>query len=91
MKMVVVYDTDNDEDYHNSIAIMRQLINDYDKKRMSYTPSTREFGRIKFIKILRQWEREAKNEPRSPSNPDIATLRSVKLFTDEIWKNHEER
>ena len=91
MKMVLVYDTDNDEDYHNSIAIMRKLINDYDKKRMTYTPSTREFGRIQFIKILRQWEREAKAEPRSPGNPDVATLRSVKMFADEIWKNHVER
>tara|TARA_A100001515_G_scaffold99934_1_gene80808 strand:+ start:148 stop:420 length:273 start_codon:yes stop_codon:yes gene_type:complete len=90
MKMVLVYDTENVEDLQNSIAIMRKLVSDYDQ-RHGYGGDKRRFGRIQFIKTLRQWEREAKNEPRSPSNPDIATLRSVKLFTDEIWKNHEER
>jgi len=51
----------------------------------------RKFARIQFIKILREWERAAKSEPRSAGNPDIASLRSVKEFADEIWKNHEER
>lgn len=90
MKMVLVYDTENVEDLQNSIAIMRKLVSDYDKKH-TYAPNTREFGRIQFIKILRQWEREAKAEPRSPGNPDVATLRSVKMFADEVWKNHVER
>ena len=88
MKMVLVYDTDNVEDFQNSIAIMRKLVNDYDEK---YRGNHRQFGRIQFIKILREWEREAKSEPRSPGNPDVATLRSVKMFVDELWKNHEER
>jgi hypothetical protein len=87
MKMVLVYDTDNDEDYHNSIAIMRKLINDYDKKRMSYTPSTREFGRIKFIKILRQWEKEAAESQKNGEG--VATLRAVKEFTDKLWRENE--
>jgi hypothetical protein len=85
--MVLVYDTDNDEDYHNSIAIMRKLINDYDKKRMSYTPSTREFGRIKFIKILRQWEKEAAESQKNGEG--VATLRAVKEFTDKLWRENE--
>ena len=87
MKMVVVYDTENDEDYHNSIAIMRKLINDYDKKRMSYTPSTREFGRIKFIKILRQWEKEAAESQKNGEG--VATLKAVKEFTDKLWRENE--
>jgi hypothetical protein len=85
--MVLVYDTDNDEDYHNSIAIMRKLINDYDKKRMSYTPSTREFGRIKFIKILRQWEKEAAESQKNREG--VATLRAVKEFTDKLSRENE--
>ena len=86
MKMVLVYDTDNVEDLHNSIAIMRKLVNDYDEK---YRGNHRQFGRIQFIKILREWERTAKNEPRSTGNPDIASLRSVKEFTDTIWRENK--
>ena len=86
MKMVLVYDTENVEDLQNSIAIMRKLVNDYDEK---YRGNHRQFGRIQFIKILREWERTAKNEPRSSSNNDIASLRSVKEFTDTIWRENK--
>lgn len=86
MKMVLVYDTDNVEDFQNSIAIMRKLVNDYDEK---YRGNHRQFGRIQFIKILREWERAAKNEPRSTGNPDVASLRSVKLFTDTVWRENK--
>ena len=86
MKMVLVYDTDNVEDFQNSIAIMRKLVTDYDEK---YRGNHRQFGRIQFIKILREWERAAKNEPRSTGNPDIASLRSVKEFTDTIWRENK--
>jgi hypothetical protein len=88
MKMVLVYDTDNVEDYQNSIAIMRKLVNDYDEKTIGLS-NHRQFGRIEFIKILREWERAAKNEPRSSSNNDIASLRSVKEFTDTIWRENK--
>ena len=88
MKMVLVYDTDNVEDYQNSIAIMRKLVNDYDQKTIGLS-NHRQFGRIQFIKILREWERAAKNEPRSTGNPDIASLRSVKLFADNIWRENK--
>ena len=86
MKMVLVYDTDNVEDFQNSIAIMRKLVNDYDEK---YRGNHRQFGRIQFIKILREWEKTAKNEPRSSSNNDVASLRSVKEFTDTIWRENK--
>ena len=90
MKMVLVYDTDNVEDFQNSIAIMRKLVNDYDERTIGLS-NHRQFGRIQFIKILREWERKAKKEPRSVGQNDVATLRSVKMFVDELWKNHEER
>ena len=90
MKMVLVYDTENVEDLQNSIAIMRKLVSDYDQ-RYGLGGDKRRFARIQFIKILREWERAAKSEPRSPGNPDVARLRSVKEFADEIWKNHVER
>jgi len=90
MKMVVVYDTENVDDLQNSIAIMRKLVNEYDK-RYGLGGDKRRFGRIQFIKTLREWERKAKKEPRSVGQNDVATLRSVKMFADEIWKNHVER
>ena len=86
MKMVLVYDTDNVEDFQNSIAIMRKLVNDYDEK---YRGNHRQFGRIQFIKILREWERAARMKPRSTGDPDIASLRSVKEFTDTIWRENK--
>ena len=88
MKMVLVYDTENVEDLQNSIAIMRKLVNDYDK-RYGLGGDKRRFGRIQFIKTLREWERKAKNEPRSSSNNDVASLRSVKEFTDTIWRENK--
>jgi len=90
MKMVLVYDTENVEDLQNSIAIMRKLIGDYDK-RYGLGGDKRKFARIQFIKILREWERAAKNKPRSVGQGDVASLRSVKMFADEIWANHDER
>ena len=90
MKMVLVYDTENVEDLQNSIAIMRKLVSDYDQ-RYGYGGDKRRFARIQFIKILREWERAAKKEPRSVGQDDVATLRSVKMFVDELWKNHGER
>jgi hypothetical protein len=87
--MVLVYDTENVEDLQNSIAIMRKLISDYDQ-RHRLGRDKRKFTKIRFIKILREWETAAKSEPRSPGNPDIASLRSVTAFANEIWKNHEE-
>ena len=90
MKMVLVYDTENVDDLQNSIAIMRRLVNEYDK-RYVLGGDKRKFARIQFIKILREWERAAKKEPRSVGQDDVASLRSVKMFADEIWKNHQER
>ena len=88
MKMVVVYDTDNYEDLQNSIAIMRRLVNEYDKK-YGLGGYKRKFAKIQFIKILREWERAAPRKPRSVNKDDVASLRSVKEFVDELWKNHE--
>ena len=86
MKMVLVYDTDNVEDYQNSIGIMRKLVNDYDEKH-SYAPNTREFGRIRFIKILRQWEREAAETQKNSDG--VTSLRAVKRFADNIWRENK--
>ena len=85
MKMVLVYDTDNVEDFQNSIAIMRKLVNDYDEK---YRGNHRQFGRIQFIKILRQWEQVAAESPKRPET-GFSTLKSAKLFTDNIWRENK--
>ena len=85
MKMVLGYDTDNVEDFQNSIAIMRKLVNDYDAK---YRGAHRQFGRIEFIKILRQWEQVAAESPKRPET-GFSTLKSAKLFTDNIWRENK--
>ena len=85
MKMVLVYDTDNVEDFQNSIAIMRKLVNDYDEK---YRGAHRQFGRIEFIKILRQWEQVAAESPKRPET-GFSTLKSAKLFADNIWRENK--
>ena len=85
MKMVLVYDTDNVEDFQNSIAIMRKLVNDYDEK---YRGNHRQFGRIQFIKILREWEQVAAESPKRPET-GFSTLKSAKLFTDNIWRENK--
>ena len=88
MKMVLVYDTDNHDDYEASVKIMRKLVNDYDTSRHGTARNLRSFGMIQFIKILREWEKVAATSPRSPGK-DVASLKAAKMFTDEIWKEHE--
>ena len=81
MKMVVVYDTENVDDLQNSIAIMRKLVSDYDER---YRGSHRQFGKIQFIKLLREWE---KIVPESEKNREgIASLKTVKQFADTVWR-----
>ena len=84
MKMVLVYDTDNVEDHQNSIAIMRKLVNDYDER---YRGSHRQFGKIQFIKLLREWEKVSAGSPKNREG--IASLKSVKEFTDTVWREHK--
>jgi hypothetical protein len=93
MKMVLVYDTENVEDLQNSIAIMRKLVNDFDRKYGTMRGlDRRQFDKIQLIKILREWERVAKTKPRSAgTHKDVASLKSVKDHVDEIWENHVER
>ena len=91
MKMVLVYDTENVEDLQNSIAIMRKLVSDYDNK-YGLERDKRKFTKIQLIKLFREWESAAKTKPRSTgTNKDIASLRFVKEFADQIWENHVER
>ena len=86
MKMVLVYDTEDVEDLHNSIAIMRKLVNDYDERTIGLS-NHRQFGRIQFIKVLRQWEKEA---AESQKNADgVTTLKAVKRFADNIWRENQ--
>jgi len=86
MKMVLVYDTDNVEDYQNSIAIMRKLVNDYDER---YRGSHREFGKIQFIKLLREWEKVV---PESEKNREgLASLKTVKQFADNVWRREKKK
>ena len=86
MKMVLVYDTENVEDLQNSIAIMRKLVSDYDQ-RYGLGGDKRRFARIQFIKILRQWEKEAAQSKKNGEG--VATLRAVKEFTDNLWRENE--
>jgi len=91
MKMVLVYDTENVEDLQNSIAIMRKLVNDFDRKYGTMRGlDRRQFDKIQLIKILREWERVAKTKPKL-ADKDLSTLKSVKYHVDEIWENHVER
>jgi len=89
MKMVLVYDTENVEDLQNSIAIMRKLVSDYDN-RYGLGGDKRKFTKIRFIKILREWEKVAKTKPKL-ADKDLATLKSVKYHVDELWEDHVER
>ena len=83
MKMVLVFDTDDEAGMKSSLKIMRQLAQDNGMFDTMSSPGDPRFGKIEFIKMLRDYQTFSKIEENS--GEDATALRSLKKFVDEVW------
>ena len=89
MKMTIVIDTDDPNGIRDALKIAQIM-----EAKYGVTPghSRKEsFGKIEFIKLLRQYMKESikhlKNEESDQVNSldDMTNLRNAKRFADRIW------
>jgi len=80
MKMVLVFDTDDEPGMRTSMKIMRQILTEHSTSWNHHDP---QFARIEFIKMLRDYQTFASIE--EGKGEDTTALRSLKRFVDEVW------
>tara|TARA_B100000029_G_scaffold435227_1_gene449072 strand:+ start:470 stop:718 length:249 start_codon:yes stop_codon:yes gene_type:complete len=78
MKTVIVFDTDDREGMKNTVEIIDHLSQVYLSK--SARMHEKSFGKIRFIKLLREFARTSQKE-----GVDGASLRIAKRFSDKVW------
>ena len=83
MKMVLVFDTDDDAGMKSSLKIMRQLAADHGLDNIMANLGDPKFGKIEFIKMLRDYQTFSSIE--EGNGEDATALRSLKRFVDEVW------
>jgi hypothetical protein len=81
--MVLVFDTDDMTGMKSSLKIMRQLAVDHGLDNIMANLGDPKFGKIEFIKMLRDYQTFAKIEENN--GEDAAALYSLKRFVDEVW------
>jgi len=83
MKMVLVFDTDDRDGCKSSLKIMKQLARDYNFEGIMANHDDPAFGKIEFIKMLRDFE--AFMDIQKSKGRDSTALRSFKEFADYVW------
>jgi hypothetical protein len=96
MKTVIVLDTEDQKGLKAAIRIAKHLEREYveDMPRgysAQYSTSDLRFSKIPFIKMLRAFAKQAREDVESGELKleDIGGLRYTKQFADRVW-NHEE-
>ena len=88
MKMTIVIDSTDREGIDDALKMVRIM---HDKYSSNGTYHKESFGKIEFIKLLRQYMRESiehmKNEDSGQVQniDDLPNLRNAKLFADRIF------
>lgn len=93
MKMVIVFDTEDDQGMRNTLKIVDQLARDY-LSRGADDKFNRNFGKIEFIKVLRTFAQMVKAEVEAEDpERDGQGLRFAKAFYEKVWdaKKYGER
>jgi len=82
LKTVIVFDTDDDRGMNDAYKIMSHLVDAYLMKQL---PSRHkyQFGKIEFIKLLRDYASECIKNPDVDPYPN--SLKRAKEFTDKLW------
>ena len=82
MKMVIVFDTEDKAGMENTIKMVDHLATEYLGRGLK-THHKREFGKIEFIKVLRNFAKKVKAE--EATGGDGGGLRFAKVFSEEVW------
>ena len=89
MKMVIVFDTNDQEGMMNTVKIVDHLAIDYLGKSVD-ARYKRTFSKIEFIKMLRSFAQDVKRAVQDDSTDEDGTgLRFSKEFSDKVWDRKE--
>ena len=90
MKMVIVFDTEDDQGMKNTLKIVDQLARDYFGRGLDDSYK-RNFGKIEFIKMLRSFAAEVSLATSDDSTDEDGTgLRFAKVFSEKVWDRKED-
>jgi hypothetical protein len=93
VKMVLVFDTDDRDGCKSSLKIMKQLAKDYDLEGIMASYDDPRFGKIEFIKMLKDFDAYSRLPDIEPNpddtNPHIR-LRDLKQFADHVWNEKKD-
>ena len=84
MKMVIVFDTEDREGMENTIKMVEHLSAQYMGQNL-HRANKRAFGKIEFIKHLRNFAHAARKEEEVDGTG--FSLRFAKRFAEEIWRD----
>ena len=89
MKMVIVFDTNDQEGMMNTVKIVDQLAVDYLGKNVD-ARYKRTFSKIEFIKMLRSFAQDVKRAVQDDDTDEDGTgLRFAKVFSEKVWDAKE--
>ncbi len=89
MKMVIVFDTDDQQGMMNTVKIVDQLAVDYLGKNVD-ARYKRTFSKIEFIKMLREYAKDVKAAIQDEDSDEDGTgLRFAKVFSEKVWDAKE--
>ena len=96
MKTVIVLDTEDQKGLKAALRIARHLEREYvedlpDGYSTQYSSSDLTFSKIPFIKVLRAFARQIKEDVKSGDVEleNINGLRYTKQFSDKVWKREK--
>ena len=85
MKMVIVFDTNDQQGMMNTVKIVDQLAIDYLGKSID-ARYKRTFSKIEFIKMVREFAKEVKVAIQDEDSDEDGTgLRFAKVFSEKVW------
>ena len=97
MKTVIVLDTEDIKGLAASVRIAKHLEREYLSELMpsqyatKYSTSDISFSRIPFIKVLRAFAKQIRDDVESGDLKleDVGGLRYTKQFADRVWRHEE--
>ena len=85
MKTVIVFDTEDREGMENTVTIVDHLSQRYlGKPSMKHD---RSFGKIRFIKLLRSFAKEVREDLARNAETHFGALTYTKKFADKVWND----
>ena len=85
MKMVIVFDTEDKQGMKNTVQIVDKLATQY-LGAVNNAMNNRSFGKIEFIKTIREFGRQVMKELAAEPEADPTSLLKTKRFTEKAWE-----